>query len=162
MLFNENLALPDLCHIALCCITPHWGSMMACIWYSCTRSNFGVWIYRSDYSNSQNYCLWSSVNPHKFWEMWYGKILTEIEKSFRNYEEMWKSLLKLKLYCLTKMNWKADIIMKIILKSSKTIILLFVYFHLSLSQLYTYHQIGENVKKCWQNERNDKCIDGIL
>ncbi len=32
----------------------------------------------------------------------------------------------------------------------------------ALSQLYTYRQIDENVKKCWRNERNDKCIDGIL
>ncbi len=29
------------------------------------------------------------------------------------------------------------------------------------SQLYTYRQIEENVKKCWRNERNEKCIDGI-
>ncbi len=30
-----------------------------------------------------------------------------------------------------------------------------------ISQLYTYRQIDENVKKCWRNERNDKCIDGV-
>ncbi len=30
-----------------------------------------------------------------------------------------------------------------------------------LSQLYTYRQIDENTRKCWRNERNEKCIDGI-
>ncbi len=33
--------------------------------------------------------------------------------------------------------------------------------YIRLSQLYTYREIDENVKKCWRNERNDKCIDGI-
>ncbi len=28
-----------------------------------------------------------------------------------------------------------------------------------LSQLYTYRQIDENVKKCWRTKRNEKCID---